>query len=94
MVYFLKIIYYIAFAYCIFSGLGVVLSFITPTHIINKKYWGFVISGVLGLILSVYSFVSDNHIIIIFAVVLPFILVRMFGGEPDLDPKKTIKVNL
>lgn len=86
-------LYYLALAYTIFTGLVVLLSFITPTHIINKKYWGFVSSGIIGLTIGIYSYLSNNHIIILIALILPFVILKICGGEPDLDLKKNEKQN-
>ena len=84
-------LYYLALIYTLFLGVTVLLSFITPVHVINKKYWGFVFSGVLGLAISIYSYFTNNHIIILIALILPFIIRKVCGGEPDLDFKKQIK---
>ncbi|MFZ4648915.1 MAG: tetratricopeptide repeat protein [Patescibacteria group bacterium] len=54
----------------------------------NKKYTGYIISSVLGEILAVVALVLGNYSIIIIALILPFVFIKIFGGEPDLSSGK------
>lgn len=85
MLYYLgKAFMYISFAYLMWVGYMAEISLFNKTFVKNKKYIGYVISGVLGDILAIIALILDNYYIIIIALILPFVFVKIFGGEPEL----------
>lgn len=88
-----KTLFYLAILYFLWGGLVVFLSFITPAHIKNKKYWGFVFSGILVTIMGVLAYRYDNYIFILVGIASTFLIRKIFGGEPDLNPNKLTKGN-
>jgi len=65
-----------------------VLSLFNPVHVKNRKYWGFVLSGVISFIIGVLVCVNKNYLLVLIGLVLPYLIRRIFGGEPDLDASK------
>jgi len=88
MTFLFKGIFYLAILYLLWGGLMVLLSVFYPVHKINKKYWGFVLFGIAGATMGIFAYINDNYILVLIALVLGFILPKIFGGAPDLNPSK------
>lgn len=88
--YLLKGIFYLVILYFLWLGLMVVVSFFAPTHIKNKKYWGFVFSGVVCAVIGVLAYLNDNYILVLIGVALSYLIRKICGGEPDLDSDKIV----
>jgi tetratricopeptide (TPR) repeat protein len=88
MSYLLTVFLYVVVLYLLFNGLIALLSLFFPTHLKNKKYWGFVLSGIVSLILGVLVYVGKSYLLAILGLGLPYIIRKAFGGEPELDPSK------
>ena len=84
----LKGLFYLAILYYLWSGSMIFLGIINHVHIINKKYFGYVLSTIAGTVLLIISYVSDTYILVLIVLVLPFLVSKIFGGAPDLNPSK------
>lgn len=88
MGYLLKVLLYLGIIYLLVMGFIAVLSLINRVHIMNRKYWGYVLSGIAGAIVAVFAYMYQSLALVLAGVLLPFGIVKAFGGEPDLDPTK------
>ena len=68
--YFGKAFMYISFAYLMWAGYLAKISLFNKTFVRNKKYIGYVISGVLGNILAIAALIWNNYYVIVIALIL------------------------